>query len=91
MILMTPKILIIGYQRSGTTLLRRLIQAHPAVYKMYHERWILCEDDFKKPNESVWGEKIAYSYSWEEDEFDKPAIVAYCEMWKKEFGFAPWS
>jgi hypothetical protein len=35
------KILVIGFQRSGTTLLRRLIQIHPEVQFMVHEKRLL--------------------------------------------------
>jgi len=65
-------ILVIGMQRSGTTLLRRLCLVHPKVRKMFHEHFILkkctsvkdIEKYIKKyginSKKHIWGEKCPY-------------------------------
>jgi len=86
-------ILIVGFQRSGTTLLRRLIQLHPQVSCVFHERFLIkiCKDkkhilqyakthgvNVEKDN---WGEKVPYYPSAR-----KYPIVTYCEKWEEYFG-----
>jgi len=68
------KILIIGYQHSGTTLLSQLFQAHPQVSRLYNEAGLV---EFNKPMEEMehivsnevypddnkgwaWGDKIPW-------------------------------
>jgi hypothetical protein len=85
-------ILVVGFQRSGTTLLRRLLQLHPQVRRIYHENFLLkiCKDkqtliqfvenrgiDVTKDN---WGEKVPYFPSAR-----KFPIIKYCEKWNKFF------
>lgn len=57
---MCSKILIIGFQRSGTTLLRRLISFHPDVTKCFHETKLLSKKNFNKNINGNWGEKIPW-------------------------------
>jgi len=76
---MTIKILIIGFQRSGTTLLRRILQYHPNIIKCFHERWVLNNpklyDNLDKYN---WGEKIPWYGS-------STKIIDYSNKWLKLF------
>lgn len=86
------KILIIGFQRSGTTLLRRLVHLHPEVRRMFHEAFLLnkCKtqssiNDFvsrhginlKKHN---WGEKVPYYPN-----VRKHPTIKYCQKWQEYF------
>ena len=86
-------ILIVGFQRSGTTLLRRLIQLHPQVSRIFHEHFLVkrCKDkqtllnyvSKHKVNPTIdnWGEKVPYFPSAR-----KYPIVKYCEQWESYFG-----
>lgn len=87
------KILIIGFQRSGTTLLRRIFQVHPDVQKMFHEKFLLkiCSDKKTLENFLInfdidpirdnWGEKVPFYPGAR-----KIPAIKYCEMWKEYFG-----
>jgi hypothetical protein len=89
------RILIIGYQRSGTTLLRRLVEKHPDVYCVFHETWLLTGDKFTREGwrkkfgkvasraDIVWGEKIAYTGTLLEKMFENPSIVFYVREWEE--------
>jgi len=89
------KILVIGYQRSGTTLLRRLISLHPDVIHMIHEKRILRHGKNKQqimnyvnhfPEckkctlQNTWGEKVPF--------YDNTGGMgsAYCKRWVNMFG-----
>jgi len=75
------KIFITGFQRSGTTLLRRIIHFHPDVRAILHERNILkrgfnnIKFNIDKEN---WGEKLPWFSS-------KRKILEYCKEWNKRF------
>ena len=86
-------ILIIGFQRSGTTLLRRLLQLHPKVRRVYHESFLLNKIkekqtllqyvdqrgiNIKKDN---WGEKVPYFPN-----LKGIPVFKYCETWNRYFG-----
>lgn len=72
---MYSKILIIGFQRSGTTLLRRLISFHPDVIKCFHETKLLNKKDFDKNIKGNWGEKIPWY------DGDGKFIIDYVNRW----------
>jgi len=88
------KILIIGFHRSGTTLLRRIFQVHPQIRKILHESFLLFGCSTKKQvinyieNKNInaekenWGEKIPYS------SVSRKGIsaVEYCRKWNEYFG-----
>ena len=66
------KILIVGFQRSGTTLLRRILHSHPEVRRIFHEEFLLkkcpTKDSLHRylmnydifPDEDNWGEKVPF-------------------------------
>jgi hypothetical protein len=87
------KILIIGFQRSGTTLMRRIMQGHPDIKRIFHESFFLkrfktkpallnfiksSSISFKKDN---WGEKVPFYPN-----FRKIPTLKYCEIWNEWFG-----
>jgi len=71
------KILMIGFQRSGTTLLRRIISFHPEMNYCFHEAWILNKENLRLPI-SPFGEKIAWYKN-----IDK--TMEYIEKWLNMF------
>ena len=88
------EILVIGFQRSGTTLLRRMIQVHPQVRKIFHENFLLSK--FRKDkkrltqyigkyrtniNKDNWGEKVPFYGNI------KGGLhpLTYCQMWRELF------
>lgn len=87
------RIFVTGFQRSGTTLLRRLLHNHPEIECMIHERRIMnlikTKDDvakvvkmYKKWEGSVngnWGEKVPW-----QDTSGKE-IISYCKKWNNIF------
>ena len=87
------KILIIGFQRSGTTLLRRMLHGHPEVRRMFHEEFLLkkCQskDSLYKylinhkisPDKDTWGEKVPFYPS-----VRKISVLKYCDIWNDYFG-----
>ena len=86
-------ILIIGFQRSGTTLLRRLLQLHPQVRRLYHEFFFFdkCKDKQSlihyvsqrgvDTNKDNWGEKCPYYPN-----IKGIPVYKYCEKWNRYFG-----
>jgi len=85
------KILIIGFQRSGTTLSRRILNCHPQVKALFHERFLLKRYKTKKalfsalnnidPNNDNWGEKCPYYPS-----IRKIPVMDYINTWNEYFG-----
>ena len=86
------KILIIGFQRSGTTLLRRIISAHPEVKKMFHEIFLMKKFAQKRslylfvkkhginPDKDNWGEKTPYYPSMR-----GISVAKYISQWEDFF------
>lgn len=83
------KILVVGFQRSGTTLLRRLLACHPEIKRMFHEVCLMNKYKSKKELKTsmkfdienvTWGEKVAYYPS-----VRKTPVYKYCEKWQKTF------
>lgn len=92
------KILIVGFQRSGTTLVRRLLVQHPKIQGMLHETSILLNRSFsdvenllrhtyKIDINKTWGEKVPYSkYYKYGPKKDGGSFMNYCTSWNKFFG-----
>ena len=86
------KILIIGFQRSGTTLLRRLITMHPDVRSIMHEHFLLAKHKSPKAVKVFlqsrgikvkenWGDKSPYYPN-----IRKIPVEKYCNTWVEYFG-----
>ena len=88
------KILVIGFQRSGTTLLRRMITIHPQVKKIFHENFLMSKyrKDRKKLIQHIgeykvkidkhnWGEKVPFYGNI------KGGLhpLTYCNVWSELF------
>jgi len=81
-------IFITGFERSGTTLLRRLLRQHKDIVEVFHENAFLSKENYINEIKSVlehdpylcnWGEKIPY-YSLKATKGDKP-IKEYVNEW----------
>lgn len=86
------RILVVGFGRSGTSLLRRLIQAHPRVQKMYHETGLMGRANWKailKRNHvslsGSWGEKIPFYFRRPKKGGFGGTILDYCKEWNRRF------
>jgi hypothetical protein len=87
------KILIIGFQRSGTTLTRRLFHMHPQVRRIFHEFFLINKCKTKKellryinrqdinPHKENWGEKAPFYPN-----IRKTSVIEYCKTWNNYFG-----
>ena len=88
------KILLVGFQRSGTTLLRRILQVHPEIHRVFHEPFLLNitktkdqvlqfaqKNGISNPLKETWGEKVPYYPA-----VRKHNVVKYCEKWNEYFG-----
>jgi len=89
------KILITGFQHSGTTMLHQLIKAHPQVGWIENEE---CYIEYNKPKEWVlmfarkrvenlkkyaWGEKVPWGHRENDIEGKRP--IAIIKKWMKYF------
>jgi hypothetical protein len=85
------KVLVVGYMRSGTTLMRRIVQFHPDIVGMLHEKRIIKRRHTKEAAvkyaqnfraacslTNSWGEKVPF--------YGKTRILPYCRKWVKLFG-----
>lgn len=92
---MCKRILVIGFQRSGTTLMRRVIHHHPNVVRCIHEKRVIRKRNTKKEiydyiNNRLgmtdvtpdvhWGEKVP----WYDGTGD--TIIKYANKWLSIFG-----
>jgi len=87
------QILIIGFQRSGTTMLRRILTVHPHIRVVFHERFLLrqykTKDQVLKflgeqkvhPYDEWWGEKCPFYPA-----IRKVPVIDYCKRWIEYFG-----
>jgi len=87
------QILIIGFQRSGTTLMRRIIHGHPNVKRIFHESFLLKRYQNKRllvnfisscglnPKRDTWGEKVPFYPN-----LRKIPTLQYCDKWNEWFG-----
>ena len=87
------QILIVGFQRSGTTLMRRILTAHPHIRVIFHELFLLRQCDSKVKvmqfldNKGVhisdqnWGEKCPFYPN-----VRGIPVVNYCKKWTEYFG-----
>ncbi len=87
------QILIVGFQRSGTTLLRRILSVHPQVRGMFHEVFLLHQFDNKgdviqfvnnkgiNPFLENWGEKAPFYPN-----IKGISVIDYCRTWTRYFG-----
>jgi len=87
------QILITGFQRSGTTMLRRILNAHPHIRVMFHEQFLLRQYNSKKgvlkflkakkihPYDENWGEKCPFYPA-----IRQVPVIDYCRRWNEYFG-----
>ena len=87
------KILVVGFQRGGTTLLNRLINFHPDVVKNFHEKRFLLHYLTKEklftylqtqnidPNKDNWGDKVPFYPSVFPG--GAKSYINYCKKWLK--------
>ncbi len=89
------KILIVGYQRSGTTMLRRLLIQHPEIQHIFHEKRIIKGIDSKQllyqkfkqnkwfegtnPDTVHWGDKVPFYC------VEPMKMLGYCTKWLQMF------
>jgi len=89
------RIFITGFQRSGTTLLRHVINNHPNVNRIFHESSLLNKSENCKLNiqkkikpinidKDTWGEKLPW-FSPSKVKRYKGSIIAYCKQWNSLF------
>jgi len=85
------KILVVGFPRSGTTLMYRIFKTHPQVEKMYFEKWLLKHPEKTKNNIEfkkghTFGSKVIYAKRViGKIGKTKYNIVDYCNDWNKRF------
>jgi hypothetical protein len=77
------KILVTGFQRSGTTLTRRLIEFHPDVWQIKHEARILRHPKkLAKITAPIWGDKVPWNSG------NGHEVMSYADRWVQRFGEA---
>lgn len=87
------KILIIGFQHSGTTMLSLLMQAHPQISRLYNEErlieldkpkefimFIVGDEVYPNGKKMAWGDKVP----WIDGKGDR--IIRLSKRWIKFFG-----
>ena len=94
---MKPRILLVGFPRSGTTFSRSIFLNHPEVGMFLFEKWILnkCETlqdvekkhPFFKNQDKACGGKVIYAKKViGKIGRSTQTIVDYCEKWNRLFG-----
>ena len=88
------KILVIGFPRSGTTMMQRIIRQHPDVKKVFFETNLMKLIGTEKENllnkKFPQGKNIGEKVIYEKEVMgkatnDAPTPVDYCKMWNKGF------
>jgi len=88
------KILVIGFPRSGTTMMQRIIRQHPDVKKVFFETNLMKLIGTEKenllnkkfPQGKNIGEKVIYEKEvMGKANKDAPTPVDYCKRWNKRF------
>lgn len=94
------KLLVIGFQNSGTTMLRRLLCCHPDIRWIFHETFYLNDTSTKEHirakirtkhgfniDKHIWGEKIPFIYPRmvKSNVGSKCSIIDYARQWKIYF------
>ena len=88
------KILVIGFPRSGTTMMQRIIRQHPNVKKMFFETNLMKLIGTEKenllnkkfPQGKNIGEKVIYEKEvMGKANKDAPTPIDYCKLWNKRF------
>jgi len=88
------KILIIGFPRSGTTLIHRIIGSHSEVRKMYFERNMMKRIGTQNerslnqifPEGKNLGEKVIYEREIiGKTNSESPTPIKYCKLWNNRF------
>jgi len=95
------KILVIGHSRSGTTLLRKLLESHLQVRRILNETWLLYELRGRSVSNFMWDAfgnpiKLLFDpitsnwgekvlFDWPELDFGIFTAYDYCVLWNEYF------
>lgn len=78
------RIFVIGFQRSGTTITRKLIERHSDVTYIFHERRIINKPRLSvvrdKYKDCVWGDKVPWNSGSGQE------VISQAKKWAKVFG-----
>jgi hypothetical protein len=88
------KILIIGFQRSGTSLLRRIVDYHPDIKHCIHEKRVLNKPNVNKAITKAVKDKLGLDIDIENDHWGEKVpwysngseIISYTKKWLSRFG-----
>lgn len=89
------RILIIGFQRSGTSILNKLIRGHPNVQWMFHEETLMKHPEKHLQNTILphrkvnvnrhWGEKVPYNNLRALKNGCRMSIIDYATKWNQYY------